>query len=131
MAAWMMDLIEGEVSGTFHAMNPPPPFTMGQLFAAMREVASPPGATLTWADEEFLLRAGESGETLPLWSGGDPGSLLLTADPSRALESGLKPRVLADTIKDTLEWAKNKSPESGPRMTSEREAELLARWHEF
>src|SRR3712207_8660278 len=48
----------------------------------------------------------------------DPQRFVLAADASRALAAGLSPRPLAETIRDTLEWARTSPPASGDRKST-------------
>ena len=49
---------------------------------------------------------------------------------ARAIETGLQPRPLEDTVRDTLAWIDESGagPMEGWGITDEREAELLAAW---
>jgi 2'-hydroxyisoflavone reductase len=68
------------------------------------------------------------GRSLPLWSGGDPARLILAADPSAAMATGLTPRPLENTIRDTLEWARVNEQPADAGLSADREAEILAAW---
>ena len=130
MATWIVAGIERETGGVFHAVSPPPPFSFGDLLDQIVVVAGPPGTTLTWVDRSFLLDAGENDVTLPMWPGGDPAGMFEAADPSRAEATGLTPRPLAQTIRETLEHERAHPVPARPDvgLPAEREAELLARW---
>jgi 2'-hydroxyisoflavone reductase len=130
MATWIVAGIERGTSGTFHAVSPPPPFSFGDLLDQIVAVAGPPGTTLTWVDRSFLLEAGENDVTLPMWPGGDPAGMFEAADPGRAEATGLAPRPLAQTIRETLEHERAHPTRARPDvgLPAEREAELLARW---
>ncbi|HEY5185624.1 MAG TPA: NAD-dependent epimerase/dehydratase family protein [Actinomycetes bacterium] len=130
MTTWMLDLVERRATGAFHAASPRPPHGFGDLLAAVGDAVAPAGTSLTWVDEAFLLDAGEDGGSLPLWPGGDPGRWANAVDPSAAYASGLAPRPLADTVRDTLAWARaaDQPTRDGVGLTPARETELLARW---
>jgi nucleoside-diphosphate-sugar epimerase len=129
MAAWMVGLLEQEARGAFHAAGPSATFTWGeQLEAVAREVA-PAGTTLTWADADWLLGRGLDDTALPLWSGGDPDVLIMTADPAAALATGLRIRPLEETVRDTLAWTRSVEQPGTPGLAPERERDLLAAWH--
>jgi 2'-hydroxyisoflavone reductase len=130
MAAWMVGLLEQKESGPFHAASPAPPFSWGQLLEAIRDAVAPPGTALTWVEDEFLLGEGLDDGSLPLWSGGDPDVLMMAADPARAFGTGLQPRPLADTVRDTWAWTQQTEQPASPGITPEREAALLAAWRE-
>jgi 2'-hydroxyisoflavone reductase len=142
LGAWLVDLGERKVSGTFNATGPEPPMTMGELLETCRAVSGS-NARISWVDEHFLLEhdVGEWME-LPLWIAetGDPAwRRFQEVDVSRALEAGLRSRAVADTVRDTLEWALVTGDPGAPLasgidigeagMDPEREAELLAAWH--
>ena len=142
LAAWLVDLAEGRVAGTFNATGPEPPITMAELLETCRAVSGS-NARITWVDEDFL-REREVGEwmELPLWIAetGDPAwRRFQEVDVSRAIAAGLRFRTVADTVRDTLEWALVTGGAGAPLasglelgeagMKPEREAELLAEWH--
>ena len=142
LGAWLVDLGEQQVSGTFNATGPEPPITMGELLETCRAV-SRSSARITWVDEHFL-REHEVGEwmELPLWVAetGDPAwRRFQEVDVSRAVAAGLRFRMVADTVRDTLEWALVTGDPGAPLasgidigdagMDPDREAQLLAEWH--
>jgi 2'-hydroxyisoflavone reductase len=118
MALWTVKLVNERVAGAFHALSPAPPFSFAQMLETIGSVVAPPGTTITWIDPEFL--AAHEVE-LPLAGGG----VLNEGDPSAASRSGLEPRPLAETIKDTL----NHEGVPDKFLTRAREAEVLAAWH--
>src|SRR5215210_6208364 len=129
MASWIIGLLERKESGAFHAVGPPGPFTFADQLEAIRAAVAPAGTTLTWVDEGFLVAEGLDDASLPLWAGTDPGRLMMTADPAAAMRTGLRPRPLAATVQDTLEWLQGASGPERPGLDAEAEADLLARWH--
>ena len=141
LGAWLVHLGEQKVSGTFNATGPEPPITMGELLETCRAVSGS-SARITWVDEDFL-REHEVGEwmQLPLWIAetGDPAwRRFQEVDVSRAVAAGLRFRMVADTVRDTLEWALVTGDPGAPLasgidigeagMDPEREAELLTEW---
>jgi 2'-hydroxyisoflavone reductase len=141
LGSWLVDLCERGEAGAFNATGPVPPVTMGELVETARAVSGP-NATFTWVDESFL-REHEVGEwmELPLWIAetGDPAwRRFLEVDVSRAVAAGLKTRPVADTVRDTLEWALRTGDPGAPLASGielgeaglqpEREAELLTEW---
>jgi 2'-hydroxyisoflavone reductase len=129
MAAWMVGLLEREESGAYHAVSPAPPFSWRQQLEAIRDAVSPPGTVLTWVDGDFLLERGLDDGSLPLWSAGDPDVLMMAADPAKAFGTGLSPRQLAETVRDTWAWVQGAEPPATQAISRERERELLAAWH--
>jgi 2'-hydroxyisoflavone reductase len=142
LGAWLLDLGERRVPGTFNATGPEPPVTMGELLETCRAVSGS-RARISWVDERFL-REREVGEwmELPLWIAetGDPAwRRFQEVDVSRAVAEGLRFRTVADTVRDTLEWALRTGDPGAPLasglelgeagLQAEREAELLAEWH--
>lgn len=127
LAEFMIDLVEQRASGTFNAVGPVEPLTMGPFLETVRE-ASGSDATLEWVDADFLEEHGVS--FLTYWAAprGDYMGMH-RIDGSKAFAHGLDPRPLADTTRDTLEWFNSLDDERRSRlrgMRPEREAELLA-----
>jgi 2'-hydroxyisoflavone reductase len=98
----------------------------------------------TWVGDKFLTAAGV-GEwmELPLWLSEEKRGVrgFMSVDCSKAIAHGLRFRPLAETIRDTLDWAGSLSEPSAPDtshgaprteagMEPEREAQLLKEWHE-
>lgn len=129
MASWIVGLLARGESGAYHAVSPPPPFSFGDQLEAIRSAVAPEGTTLTWVDADFLVAEGLDDGTLPLWSGADPSALIMAADPGAALATGLQPRALGETIRDTLAWLREQKQPDQPGLDPHREADLLARWH--
>ena len=141
LGAWMVELGERGVAGAFNAVGPEPPITISELLESCRAVSGS-DAWFTWVDEKFL-RENEVGEwmELPLWIAetGDPAwRRMMEADVSRAVAEGLRFRPVADTVRDTLEWALRTGDPGAPLasglelgeagMDPDREAELLVEW---
>ena len=129
MASWTIGLIERGESGAYHAVSPAPPFSFADQLEAIRGAVAPKGTTLTWVDADFLADEGLDDGTLPLWSGADASALIMAADPSAATATGLHPRPLTETVKDTLDWLRNEKQPDRPGLDADREADLLRRWH--
>ena len=130
MAAFMVDLLERDVAGTFHATGPAEPLTLGETLERIgRAIGS--DAKLTWVSEEFLREQNvEPWMGLPLWIPA-ADQAFLTLDPSRAVAQGLRFRPLEVTARDTLAWERATPPAevpAGSTLTPEREAELLSAW---
>jgi 2'-hydroxyisoflavone reductase len=130
MGSWIVSILERSVTGTFHAVNPAPPFGWGDMLSAIAAEAAPPETRLTWVPSDFLLTEGLDGTAVPLWDEGETdGVNLSTASPAAAFAAGLTPRPLRQTVADIR--AENREPFSGPSgvgVAAEREAEVLARW---
>jgi 2'-hydroxyisoflavone reductase len=91
-------------------------------------------------DESFLAEH-EVGEwmELPLWlAEGSEYAHMLDADVSRAVAAGFVTRPVAETVRDTLDWARAREGSGsgtvamgsaeGVGLHPERERELLAEW---
>jgi len=107
--------------GTFHVASPQR--TFAELLEEIAAEVAPPDTKLTWVDPQFLLDAGENGETIPLWYAGDEEDALLnTADTTAATAAGLHIRPLAETIRDV-----RGETTTARYLPADREADLLAR----
>lgn len=133
LAEWTIRMAEARHAGTYNATGPLQPLPMGELLQAARD-ASGSDAQFTWVSEAFLLENKVAPwSELPLWiPDSDPDAAgFSTVRCARALAAGLRYRPLADTLRDTLAWAQARPAEHAWRagLTPEREAELLAAWH--
>jgi 2'-hydroxyisoflavone reductase len=129
LATWMVGLFEQGASGAFHAVSPEPVFTWRQQLEGIAAAVAPDGTRLTWVDADFVHAAGLPEGTLPLWSGDDPDVWMSAVDPAKAYGTGLSPRPLASTVRDTLAWTRTVEQPPDAGLAPEREAELLAAWH--
>jgi 2'-hydroxyisoflavone reductase len=140
LGQWILRLAASGTAGAFTATGPVPETTAAEVLETCRAVAGS-DARFTWVDEEFLLER-EVGEwmELPLWlAEGSEFAHMLDADVSRAVAAGLATRPVAETVRDTLEWAQARDGRGtgtaamgntgGVGLDAEREQELLAAWH--
>ncbi|PUA41007.1 epimerase [Paenibacillus elgii] len=129
LAAWIIDLVEKQTVGTFHASGSD--YTMEQLVDVCARLSSNP-TKFTWVTEPFL-REQQVGEwiELPLWLQSDSLIGLFAIDNTKAFASGLKTRPLIETVRDTLAWDQSRPPEEKRKagLDPAREAELLRLWH--
>lgn len=136
LGAWIVQVAEERIDGSFNATGPAPAITMAGLLEACRRVAGS-DANLIWVDEGFLLTEGAGPwMELPLWLP-EAENALLQADVSRAVAAGLAFRPFEETVRDTLQWAQS-AEDVGPLvreletgeagMRPEREKELLEAW---
>jgi 2'-hydroxyisoflavone reductase len=132
IAEWSLDLAEKRIGGLYNVTGPERPTTMGKLLETMRTVLSP-DASLTWVDSEFLLSK-EIGliDGLPYWVTPEYHGFF-QRNIDRALESGLKCRPLAETVRDTWEELRDRTEPMvpgrvplPPKLTRAQEQELLA-----
>ena len=125
---WMVHCIENRVFGVFNAVGFDGPVTMEEVLYGCKCATSTPG-TVTWVDEDFLAenKVGPWMQ-MPLWIPRD-GRRVYANESAR--KAGLRFRPLADTIRDTLQWAKTERgnrPFSNTGIAPTREAELLELW---
>jgi 2'-hydroxyisoflavone reductase len=133
LGEWMVHVAEERMPGAFNAVRPAEPF--GGLLEICRDVSGS-DARFVWMDESFLLDR-EVGQwmELPLWLAGEEAPFL-QADVSRAVAAGLRFRPVAETVADTLAWAREigaplvaETDRLGAAgMRPEREAELVGAW---
>ncbi len=132
---WMLDMCEQNVAGVYNLVGPEGRMNFGELLGTCKEVSGS-DAEFTWVSADFI----EQNEIapwaeLPCWlpSDGEYAGWGTTSN-AKALAAGLSFRPLADTVRDTLDWFDTLPEERRAKMRSgiaaEREAELLAKWHE-
>ena len=142
LAEWTLRLLEAGTAGVYNAAGPDYPLTMGGFLEECRDVSGS-GARLEWVGEEFLLERGvEPWGELPLWipESSETHRHFLNVNVERALRAGLTFRPLAETVRDTLAWQREREgqplpskpgvPQPDVTLKPERERELLAEWHE-
>lgn len=125
---WMVVCIESRVFGVFNAVGFDGTVTMEEVLYGCKCATSTPG-TITWVDEEFLAenKVGPWMQ-MPLWI---PREGRRVYANERARKAGLRFRPLADTIRDTLHWARTERgnrPFSRTGLDPARESELLEIW---
>jgi 2'-hydroxyisoflavone reductase len=134
LAKWIIGALEADRTGIYNLVGPVVP--MGRMLAACQEHATAK-STLTWVPKEFLAtQEVEAGMALPIWvPPGEPGfEGFAQVSGQKAIDTGLTTRPISETIRDTLAWwrelpeERRKTTRAG--MPREREAELLAAWHE-
>jgi 2'-hydroxyisoflavone reductase len=138
LAEWTIHMIEQKATGTYNATGPDKPLTMAEMLYGIKAVTTA-GAQFTWVPADFLNTQQVRGwRHMPVWIAPGPETAGFSArNVSKAVAAGLTFRPLAMTAKDTLDWAKTRTPEqqkaladgavAGISMT--REAEVLAAWH--
>jgi 2'-hydroxyisoflavone reductase len=131
LAAWMLHCIEHDVFGVYNATGFAGRVSMDEVLCACKCATATP-STMTWVSEEFL-RDNKVGAymAMPLWIPREGRSLVANR---RAMDKGLVFRPIADTIRDTLQWAKTErgdKPFARTGVGANREKELLRAWHEL
>ena len=107
LAAWIVELLERDIGGTFNAASPMGQWTMGDLIDALLAVAPCAAATTPGSTSRFWSNA-----TSRLGSDCHCGCHrarptapgFLAIDCSKAKRAGLRTRALAETIVDTGAW---------------------------
>jgi len=132
LAAWMVDLVERGVPGTFNAVGPARTLTMGEMLDACGEAAGG-DARLTWVPAAFLEKAGVAPwSDMPVWVPAGPDAGFAQMSNARAVAAGLRFRPTVETAKDTLAWWRTLPEERRAKLKAglspEREREVLARW---
>ena len=131
LATFAVSAAEARLTGVLNTVGRSLPPTLGDL---MDEVVRAGGADtrVRWVGEDLLIaREVEPWSDLPVWlPEGDPQYAgFMRRDGSRAFALGLTPRPLADTVRDTLAWAREVGDAAVPEgvgLTPDREADLLA-----
>ena len=128
LAAWMLHCLEQNVTGVHNATGFAGRTSMQEVLGACKCATSTP-VELVWVSEEFL--AAEKVQPymqMPLWIPRDGRSVV---DCKKAIAAGLRFRPIADTVRDTLHWAKTErgdKPFGRTGLPAERERELIAKW---
>lgn len=130
LAGWTIRMIENQITGIFNATGPEQPLRFGDL---LKECDEATGAkySIVWVNHEFLSTNHiEPWSELPLWLPGEAYAGMDRICIDKALAFGLRFRPLAQTIRDTLEWAESRPPDYTWRagLTPDREAELIGLW---
>jgi hypothetical protein len=128
LARWIVFAAEERVTGTYDSTGPVMPFQL-----AIGEIAgatAPPGTQLVPVPESVLeelqVNAWSGPRSIPLWLPRD-WAKMTGRDVSAALANGLRPRPLAETALDSLEYERGLGLDR-PRkagLTPDEEAEVL------
>jgi 2'-hydroxyisoflavone reductase len=133
LGEFAISLCERSVYGIFNTCSPP--FPMGQMLEEVREGLGS-DATFTWVPEDYLseaevLRQLDSLGSTMVRNPDYQGYNQYNVDKAVAAGLGFKP--VGVTARDTVDWY-NATPEDerpgGRLLSPEREAEVLAAWHE-
>lgn len=127
LGAWILRLVEQRITGPFNAVGFDGPMTTAEFLHTGKGTLNHT-CTFTWVDDAFLEENGVSpwGE-MGCWT---PKAKNGHSSNRRAIEAGAKFRPIAETIRDTADWAKTRDAKHEwlAGMKAEREAELLAKW---
>ena len=137
LAEWTIRMIEEKATGTYNATGPDKPLTMAEMLYGIKAVTTA-GAQFTWVPADFLAEQQVRGwRHMPVWIAPSPATVGFSArSVAKAVAKGLTFRPLAVTAKDTLDWAKTRTPAQQKALADgalagismAREAEVLAAW---
>jgi 2'-hydroxyisoflavone reductase len=129
LGAWTVEATLAGLCGTFNATGPEHPTSIGQMLEGIRR-ATGSDARLTWVDDRWLGRHDlDPGPAFPFYVPEERAGIF-AVDSSAARAAGLDSRPLSASVRDTLEWDRKRPlAERRERISAEREAELLRRWH--
>jgi nucleoside-diphosphate-sugar epimerase len=135
LAEWMLAMAERREGGTFNAVSEP--MEMLDLLGEIRSVTGSDAEFVPVA-ERFLLDEGiEPWDGLPLWlaTSANPDFVgMMAVDVSNAQAAGLRPRPLAETIREVLAWEEQPvrrdygAGGGSSGLDPARERELLGAW---
>lgn len=134
LSEFIIRCCENETYGTLNCTGPRSPLTIAEMLGGIR-AAMVTDAYLTFVPADFLAEHKvRPWSDMPVWippMGETAGFMKRSID--RALKAGLTFRPLADTVRDTLEFYHQQSPERQAQlragMDPAREKEVLALWH--
>ncbi len=134
LSEFIIRCCENETYGTFNCTGPRSPLTIAEMLGGIR-AAMVTDAYLTFVAADFLAEQKvRPWSDMPVWIppvGETAGFMKRSID--RALKAGLTFRPLADTVRDTLEFYHQQTPERQAQlragMDPAREKEVLALWH--
>ncbi|MEZ5963717.1 MAG: NAD-dependent epimerase/dehydratase family protein [Planctomycetota bacterium] len=123
LGEWIVHCIDQRVTGVYNAVGFDGPLSMAEFLGACK-CATSTSSELVWASEEFLEANGVGAwMEMPLWLPRTGRSYALN---DRARAQGLRFRPMADTIRDTLAWAKaNPRPFARTGLEPGKEKALL------
>jgi len=128
LSDFIIKLIEENTSGIYNATGPDYELTLGTVLETCTQV-SRSDANFKWAPVEFLKQNNVAEwSDMPVWIPDNEESQGFSRmDVSKAIKAGLKFRPLAETVKDTLDWANTRPADHEWRagLKSDREQELL------
>jgi 2'-hydroxyisoflavone reductase len=138
LADFVRRCVEKHLPGRFNICDAPRAVTMGSLLETSRRITGA-ATKFIWASVPFLTAhkvIGDDaapGNPLPIWNapvGEDAAAALVS--PARALAHGLHFRSLEQTIRDTLQWQKQRPAAQQTLragLSAQRESELLNLLH--
>lgn len=134
LTEWMVRLGENGTAGVFNAVGPRTVCGIGELLFGIKACFAN-DAHFTWVPQPFLsANKVRSWGDMPVWSfTGATTVAFCTSVIEKALAAGLTFRPLATTVRDTLTYFHQQTPERQAQlkagMSAEREQQLLTAWH--
>ncbi len=128
LAGFTLRRIEARATGIYNVTGPAGRLNFGHLLAWVKQALA---SDVQWRQvSDDFLRANEVGEfmELPLWLSGTLAESFMTFSIDKAIGAGLTFRPIAETVRDTYDWAAT-LPGDWPKpagLPLEKEAELLA-----
>jgi 2'-hydroxyisoflavone reductase len=128
LSDFVIKLVEENASGIYNATGPDYELILGTMLDTCKQVSGS-DANIRWASVEFLKQNSVAEwSDMPVWIPDNEESQGFSrVDVSKAIKGGLRFRPLAETIKDTIDWANTRPADHEWRagLKSEREQELL------
>jgi nucleoside-diphosphate-sugar epimerase len=133
LAAWLVRCAGDRTGGVVNAMSPP--LTLGDLYDACATALDAP-APATAEPSDAWLQARDvtpwmGPDSLPLWLPQPEYAGFMTRDVTAARGAGLTFRPLAEIVRASLDWERERGLDRDRRagLTPAYEAELVAAWH--
>jgi 2'-hydroxyisoflavone reductase len=128
LADFIIKLIEEKAAGIYNATGPDYALTLGAMLAACKQVSAS-NAKFKWLSVDFMKQNNvEEWSDMPVWvPDNEENQGFSRVDISKAIKAGLQFRPLADTVRDTIDWANTRPADHEWRagLKPEREDELL------
>jgi 2'-hydroxyisoflavone reductase len=127
LCPWVIDLVEGDVAGTFNAAGPASDVSREGLMWGLRATTAAP-VTFWWPDGALLDELEISPPMLSTSTRDLTGNESVVFDNEKSMRIGLEYRPLVDTVSATLTWWRSQSPErrADPRGWISADAERAA-----
>lgn len=129
LADWIVRMAEARKGGVYNATGPAAPYTLGELLETCRDVSGS-DARFTWAGEAFLQEQEVAPFVeMPQWTPAAAAGMQ-QVNIAKALGDDLTVRPVAETVADTLAWARERPEgyEMRAGLAPERERALLDAW---